>query len=159
MLICMNCGKDVPQTEGKRPKLYCNEACKKAVQRKAKLIDNGTKPISGHNRTGISGQPVTDLEKCRYCGKSLPALQKPRRYPGACYGCAIEQPPPITKDNTLSSRPALEFTGQMTPSERANYKTAAELAVLSKEVGKPVFNKVSVPGDDDYDGICTQLPT
>jgi len=35
---------------------------------------------------------VTDLEKCRYCGEPLPALAKPRCYPGACYDCAIKQP-------------------------------------------------------------------
>ncbi|KKM98539.1 hypothetical protein LCGC14_1156960 [marine sediment metagenome] len=35
---------------------------------------------------------VADLESCRYCGGSLPALAKPRRWPGACRPCAMKAP-------------------------------------------------------------------
>ena len=35
---------------------------------------------------------VADLELCRYCSEPLPALAKPRRYPGACYPCAMKAP-------------------------------------------------------------------
>ena len=67
MIKCLNCGLEVPQSGGKRHKLYCNGTCKKAYQRKAKLVDNGTQSISGHNETAIKGQ----VGKCWCCGKDV----------------------------------------------------------------------------------------
>ncbi len=33
--ICSNCGKDVPQKAGKRQKLYCDDACRMKLKRRA----------------------------------------------------------------------------------------------------------------------------
>ena len=46
---------------------------------------------------------VADLETCRYCGEPLPALAKPRRWPGACQPCAMKAP----------SRPSIESLGEL----------------------------------------------
>ncbi len=34
-------------------------------------------------------EPGTDLELCKYCGKPLPKLEKPREYTGACLPCVM----------------------------------------------------------------------
>lgn len=46
---------------------------------------------------------VTDLELCRYCSEPLPPLAKPRRWPGACLGCACQQP----------GRPSVDSLGEL----------------------------------------------
>jgi hypothetical protein len=71
MIKCLNCHKEVKQHDGKRNKLYCNEACKKAYQRKAKLVDNGTESISGQRNTTITGQSLNNSGKCWCCGADL----------------------------------------------------------------------------------------
>jgi len=69
------------------------EANRQASQRKRDKA-------KGMTQAGMTPVP-TDLEQCRYCGKPLPALAKPRRYPGACYPCAIKRP----------ARPSIEALG------------------------------------------------
>ena len=141
MAKCGNCGVEY---EAKRSTSeYCGPKCKQAFYR------NRCKALSVTDVTvrPVTNVSVTDLEKCRYCGKSLPRLQEPRKYPGACYECAIKQPTPLIKDNELSSHPAIEFTGQMTGYEREYYKPASEL-------GPNELNPVSRPGSEDHNGVC-----
>jgi hypothetical protein len=71
MAKCVNCGAEVARTEGKRARLYCNDACKKAFARKARLVDNGTKTISGHNRDGITGQSNPNREDVNDLGLTV----------------------------------------------------------------------------------------
>lgn len=144
MAKCKQCGREY---EGRANSSYCSAACKQTFyrnrMRSATVTDVTDKPV-----TGLT---VTDLEKCRYCGVRLPALQKPRQYPGACYDCAIKQlSKPVqsaNKGHTLASRPALEFTGTLTDFERKHYKPASEL-------GPGQHNPVSKPGDTDYVPQC-----
>ena len=95
---------------------YCSAKCRKlAFQVDAKVSVPANKPVS-----------VPSLEQCRYCGRSLPALSRPRQYPGACYQCSIEQPgkgqPPATDGHTASSMPALHTDHKLTVMERLFYR-------------------------------------
>lgn len=73
MAKCLNCGGSVAQTEGKRTKLYCDEACRKAFKRKL-----GGPAIIGQNPlSDITGQPLPDKQikavsgVCWCCGKDI----------------------------------------------------------------------------------------
>ena len=138
MSKCLQCGEEY---ESKRSTSeYCSIKCKSAFYR------NRMKPDTVMLDT-LKSDTVTDLEKCRYCGIALRPLQNPRKYPGACYECAIKQPAkpvqPANEGHILASRPALEFTGKLTAFEREHYKPASEL--------KPgEYNPVSKPGDEHY---------
>lgn len=61
----------------------------------------------------------------------------------------VSQRKRVTVKMPLRARPVLEFTGQMTTSERASYKPAEQL-------GRGQLNPVSKPGVDDYVGVCTE---
>lgn len=84
---------------------------------------------------------VTVTNPCKYCGKQLKfsILE-------CCYECALNQPSkvsPAKNGHTLSSRPALEFTGKMTVMERLFYRPVSQL--------KPgETNFVSLPGRACY---------
>ena len=129
---CLHCGQEVPQTEGKRQKSYCNDAHKKAFQRNMKLVDNGTPGISGH----ITGQS-DESKKSIFEKVDWSLLSKSERH---------------ARGEKIKSAGCVLTGGFKLP---ANYKTAAELAALTKQTGKPQFNRVNRPGDPDYDGVCT----
>ena len=79
---------------------------------------------------------------CKYCGKGLDYAVLE-----CCYDCALKQPTKVSpaKDgHILSSRPALEFTGELTDYEREHYLPASELP-------KGQYNPVSKPGDGHYE--------
>ncbi len=138
MANCKQCNKEY---EGKGRSLYCSTACKQEFYRNRMKEVCYDKPVPVTIR---NAKPVTiaDLEKCQYCGQALPKLSRPRRYPGACYLCAIAQPSkPI--DNTLSSQPALHTTHKMTVMERLFYRPIVELLP-----GQTNF--VSLPGRACY---------
>jgi len=111
-------------------------------------MSNGVTDNDGN--VTVKTDTVTGLEKCRYCGTDLPALQEPRQSPGSCYPCAIKQPvkavQSASEGHILASRPALEFTGRITTYERIFYQPANKLEALSKKAGHPVFTPVSKPG-------------
>jgi hypothetical protein len=46
---CLECGKEVPQTKGRRERLFCNNTCKSKYWRKNKKSD-GTVPTRGPGR-------------------------------------------------------------------------------------------------------------
>ena len=53
---CSNCGKEVPQTDGKRPRLYCDDACRKRMKRRtAHKLNQMADVINGQI---INGHPV-----------------------------------------------------------------------------------------------------
>jgi len=157
MAKCLNCGKDVPQTPGKRVRLYCNEACKKAFQRKAKLSDNGTKAISGqHNGTGSEANKSI-YDKCDW-SKLTRDEQEDRWARIKAAGCVLTggYQPTIADElpanfgqpdcqcmhcqqNRRSKHPRVINHG--------DYKLANEL--VANEI-----NRVSLPGDVDYEGVC-----
>lgn len=97
---CKQCGKDVPQTEGKRAREYCNDACRKA-----------------HNRTTITGQFESlpaDVQRTINSMASSPADKQARteraiRYQQMC-------PSPYSKGLNVGDVPL-----------PAGYKTASEL--------------------------------
>jgi len=136
---CLNCGKEVAQTEGKRARLYCNDTCKKVFQRKAKLADNGTENITGHNRDTITGQANKSIFE--YVDwKVLTPEQQAERWAkvkaGEHWACGHK------------------LTGgyKMTDTERVSYQPADQLATNE-------LNHVSLPGDIDYAGAALPLLT
>ena len=90
MSKCVQCGKEY---EAKRStSSYCSAKCKQEFYRNRITVTPVTvKSVSVTDDT-VKSFSVTDLEKCRYCGVLLPKLLKPRKYPGACYKCALEHP-------------------------------------------------------------------
>ena len=54
---CLNCGKDIKQTKGKRAKLYCSNSCRMSYKR--------TKTITEQSLTNktINEQPLTNTPK------------------------------------------------------------------------------------------------
>ena len=85
--------------------------CDKPINKKARYCSDKCKQVAYRNRkqeptvTSVTFAPVTEpavtppalrrdvsLELCRYCGELLPKLAKLRRWPGACYDCALKQP-------------------------------------------------------------------
>ena len=136
MAVCMNCGVVI---EGKRiDAKYCSDVCRVSFNRNIEV-----EPVTDNVTDKLV---IKDLEKCRYCGVDLPPLQRKRIHLGSCYDCALKQPAkvsPATDGHILSSRPALEFTGELTDYEREHYKPASKLP-------KGQHNPVSKPGDSHY---------
>ncbi len=132
MAKCKQCGKEY---EAKRStSVYCGPKCKQEFYR------NRMNPVVTVSPELVTlSKPhrvtVTDLELCQYCSTSLPALQKPRQHPGACYPCAIRQPRK-TVDHTYT----LKHTDKMTVMERLFYRPGQR-------------NFVSVPGRACH-GVC-----
>jgi len=70
---CLNCGSEVAQTEGKRQRMYCNDACRVAFNRNARRT----------NEQGITEQPLPNSSnpntiteqagKCWCCGGDVQA--------------------------------------------------------------------------------------
>ena len=81
---CVVCGTKI----GKKART-CSAKCRQRAKRSVTLVtvDRCDKPS------------VTDLEQCQYCSKSLPALSKPRCWPGVCYDCALKQPRQASVDS------------------------------------------------------------
>ena len=77
---CLMCSKDISQIDGKRAKLYCSDACRKAYKRKTDIIPLTDKSLTDKSITDtINGQPLTENEKqgittqgiCHGCGKEV----------------------------------------------------------------------------------------
>ena len=76
--------------------------CDKSISKKArtcsatcrsKLARSVAKPSVAKPSVALPvASSVADLELCRYCSEPLPKLLKPRRWPGACYPCAMKAP-------------------------------------------------------------------
>lgn len=148
MRKCLECGGDVPQTDGKRLKLYCNEACRKTYGRKqAKLAKEIIQEISTAlpdtiNGRSINGQPLPDKPKCKYCGVEL---DHPKQV--CCGPCAWGRQgyAAHTDQRPLFQSQGLVLTGRykLTAFEREHYRPASELGVGQ-------HNPVSRPGDSHY---------
>lgn len=61
MAKCLNCGKEVAQTPGKRAKIYCNDKCRMAFYRKAHIVTDRNHIVTGNRNTerGITPKSVT----------------------------------------------------------------------------------------------------
>lgn len=74
---CRQCGKAVGQTEGKKARLFCGDACRKAHARKSgqgekQIRTSRLRSREGKVRAGDEDYPEqTGLNTCRSCGKSL----------------------------------------------------------------------------------------
>ena len=88
--------------------------CNKPISKKARTCSTKCKQIAYRNKkqaptvtsvtlATVTEPTVTDLELCQYCDVPLPPLAKPRRWPGACYECAIKQ----------QRRPSVEALGEL----------------------------------------------
>lgn len=137
MAKCKQCGQGY---DAKRStSAYCSPKCKQEFYR------NRIKPATVTSVT-IKSKPVTVsvsvTNPCKHCGKQLDfAILE------CCYKCAIDRPSrsasPAKDGHTLSSRPALEFTGKITVMERLFYRPVGQL--------KPgETNFVSLPGRACY---------
>ena len=110
MAKCMYCSEKHDR-KGK----YCSDVCKQRDYRRRTVTPTVTvEPES------VTVDP-TVTNPCKYCGKQLEfAILE------CCYKCAINRPAssvsPARDGHTLSSRPALEFTGKMTVMERLFYR-------------------------------------
>lgn len=145
MSKCLNCSKNVPQTDGKRLKLYCNEACRKSYGRK-------------QTRTPLPDESLADR-----LNESYP--DNPKR--GKEIKCFEDLHPEIQatiirnstdKDGKLDEddkrkRTAIAvnyqhlFPDRYEPRSDLRFTTLMASAVLGHV-------RVSKPGDEDYDGIC-----
>ncbi len=177
---CLNCGLEVEQHDGKRNKLYCNEACRKQYARKGQkqvdlmkseatarsVVDErqaiGTKPypdaISGQTN---SGHPLPDVivaipGQCWCCGNDIgPGLVccGPCAWSGKAKEKRAGRYPPLLTDRT----PKQMEVDLRTPHLTGYEMTATERANYkpADQLGKGEHNHVSKPGDADYDGVCT----
>ena len=104
---CVVCDEPI----GKKAR-YCSDKCKQIAYRNRKQEST----VTSVTLPAVTKPTVTDFELCRYCAKPLPALLKPRRWPGACYDCAIEQP----RKPSVDSLGELVYAGSeyMPPAER-----------------------------------------
>jgi len=57
---CKQCSKDISQIEGKRTKLYCSDACRKAYKRKT---DTNNGQINNGQPNSLTDRPLTDRVK------------------------------------------------------------------------------------------------
>ena len=158
MAKCKQCGKEY---EAKRStSKYCDDACRLVAFKNAKEINE---------KRNAKKQQVETLNKCQYCGKDLPALENPRKFPGTCLDCAIKQPakashrldPRFTGTmpgmDTSSHQPvsfglencecghcqAVKNSGSHHTLNHGPYKTATQLSPSE-------LNRVPLPGDVDY---------
>lgn len=150
MVKCLNCGLEVKQHEGKRNKLYCNDACRKAYRRKAKMVEVPERNIPGPTPIAdtITGQkPLPD---------TIQAI------PGQCWCCG--------KD----IGPGLVCCGPCAWSGKAKAKRAgcSPPALISRTTSQHEYNSVgavmgmsgndkydypaSKPGDADHEGVAGQ---
>ncbi|KKL68641.1 hypothetical protein LCGC14_2122980 [marine sediment metagenome] len=79
---CIICDKPVSKKAR-----TCSDKCRKQASRSV------TTSVTNVTVDRCDKPSVTDLELCRYCSAPLPKLSKPRRWPGACYPCAMKAPP------------------------------------------------------------------
>ncbi|KKM90643.1 hypothetical protein LCGC14_1236550 [marine sediment metagenome] len=82
---CVVCDKPI----GKKART-CGPTCRSKLARS--VASSVSKPSVASSKSPSVATPVTDLELCRYCSEPLPALAKPRRWPGACYPFAMKAP-------------------------------------------------------------------
>jgi len=160
MAKCAYCGADVPQTEGKRAKLYCNDKCRMAFVRKASITERKplTKPL-----TNITEQkPIKATSGvCWCCGAEIP------KGTVCCGPCAWSgraeragSYPPLLTDRTPEQMEidlnSLTLTGdcQMTDYEREHYKPASELAKGEHNPVRPVSKPGQERIDAHYAGVC-----
>jgi hypothetical protein len=128
MAKCKGCNQEY--NAKRSTSLYCSPKCRQGFYR------NRMKPVTVTPVT-LKLKPVTVsvsvTNPCKYCGKQLEfAILE------CCYKCAIDQPlKPV--NNTLSSRPAREFTGKLTIMERLFYRPAHLLKSGER-------NFISLPG-------------
>ena len=135
-VYCLQCKELMPESTGRRKKRYCSDACRMAFNRDTNKLK--TEQNSKANKTE---QPKpNNLELCRYCGCDLPRLQLPRKYPGACYPCAMKAPPRLP-DRDLPLYDCKDRS--MTVMERLFYQPADKL-----RPGE--HNFVSLPGRACY---------
>ena len=129
MAKCKQCGTELRNITGKMQKQFCGDAHRKAYKRaELKKSEAPASPLVDELRTVSTKLPTSDnlghsFDYCQYCEGLLPVLQEPRKYPGTCYRCAIEQP--TKAGHTLNNRLAfysLEYTGNMTVMERLFYR-------------------------------------
>ena len=84
MAICKQCNKDISQTEGKRVKLYCSDACRKAYNRSLpdKIDDSlPDKPLTDNPLKALPDKVYTKQGLCHGCGKEV------KHYICLCYEC------------------------------------------------------------------------
>lgn len=121
MAKCLNCGEDVMQTPGKRPRLYCSGACGKAFQRKAAIPD----------KTSLPDMPLPD-----------------KTTPDAISGQEVAM--------LMKANPVRYWTGNKTFETRQ--ESDAEFTRLMAQDDRSRANqRVSKPGDADYEGACCQV--
>lgn len=84
---CIVCDKPI----GKKART-CSDKCKQQAYRNANRNKTKATTVTSVTLATVTKPTVTDLGLCQYCGEPLPPLAKPRRWPGACYPCAMKAP-------------------------------------------------------------------
>ena len=103
---CVICGKVI----GKKART-CGPTCRSKLARS--VASSVSKPSVASSKSPSVATPVTDLELCRYCGESLPAFAKPRRWPGACRPCAMKAP----RKSSIEALGELVYAGSERPED------------------------------------------
>jgi len=67
---CLQCGKEVKQTIGKKMRLFCNDACRiahiRTVEKERYILDSNGKIQTANN--GL----IARMGKCHNCGENVP---------------------------------------------------------------------------------------
>lgn len=116
--LCKRCAKCLEQ-RGNRPRLYCDDACRKAFMRHGQSITEENQ--SERKRTTQSGQSLS----------GQPKADTPTMHEQQC--AANNQTRSKTDQHAINTGPPKSFD----------------------ELDAGEHNRVSLPGDDDYDGCVT----
>lgn len=155
---CLNCGKPVEQAEGKRAKVYCDDACRKAFGRKAQIR---TIPDKLSN-PDTPKAPIPDISgQGRYC--SIKDVS-PEAALKACGPCTTTIGEPAFDDKGYQIAFAIDDTTHYDPKNPGRYTgpmTPDSLVPLAEAQGRPrkklpdgsYLWRVPKPGDDDYEGV------
>lgn len=130
---CWNCGQPIPFSTGKRKRHYCNDTCRITYKRKTEQSKANTK--TEQDDVAVNDRSVATVEQGKLLAK---VFDNDPYHLIANYGqpdceCKHCQAVKVNKSkHTLNHGP---------------YKPASELAMHE-------INRVSLPGDKDYDGVC-----
>ena len=84
MTKCLNCNKDISQTEGKKARIYCGDACRIAYKRTTiseQMEVKSEQIISEQPKANKPKQVYTEQGRCHGCGIEV------KHYICICYEC------------------------------------------------------------------------
>ena len=77
----MKCKQCNQPFDGRADAQYCSAKCRVAAKRNKYVVTDNS----------VTDNVTDNLERCRTCNERLPALEKPRKYPGMCINCVTNK--------------------------------------------------------------------